>query len=261
MKPSHNAIPSRDHLGTEFPSEAAMCRAHGVPQGVFRRRRSKGMSLEDALTLPNAPQAVPCTGPDGKEYPSMSAMCRANGLARPTVSSRMEKYAGNPEKITAGSIFETEDHHGKKFRSVKAMLREYGVKPHAYYERIRAGYTKEQALTAAPRTLGYAAAHDFDGTEFPSVTHMCRHWRVLPNAVRARISRTGCAPEDALRHVVESTWPGKTACGHEIRKCVRWPWFLCAGPGGNVLLRADRLRDMLGYGRRSKGEDGNAEET
>lgn len=39
-----------DHLGNEFPSVRTMCGHYGIPENVFHQRRSKGLSMRDALS-------------------------------------------------------------------------------------------------------------------------------------------------------------------------------------------------------------------
>lgn len=41
-----------DHKGNEFPTIKAMCEFWGVNYHTYRDRRSKGVTLERALTLP-----------------------------------------------------------------------------------------------------------------------------------------------------------------------------------------------------------------
>lgn len=84
-----NINPCKDHLGKEYISTAAMCRAYNINQMTFRGRIKSGWNLEDALTSPPICETLkPCIAPDGKKYPSKAAMCRAYDMSYRVFSSR-----------------------------------------------------------------------------------------------------------------------------------------------------------------------------
>ena len=47
-----NAIKTKDHLGNEFPSKAAMCRHYGISPSTLSGRLKRGMTLAEALLTP-----------------------------------------------------------------------------------------------------------------------------------------------------------------------------------------------------------------
>lgn len=88
-----------------------------------------------------------------------------------------------PKGIPANDKFETKDHLGNTFASVSDMCRHYGIPNSTYNNRIRRGWTVEQALTTAngdvKRKYGYKKLwYDHLGNEFRSVREMAEAWGI-----------------------------------------------------------------------------------
>ena len=55
----------KDHLGKEYRSTAAMCRAYDIGLMTFRGRIKSGWQLKDALTVSTTRKTrQPCAAPD-----------------------------------------------------------------------------------------------------------------------------------------------------------------------------------------------------
>ena len=67
-----------DHKGNKYSSILKMCESYGINRSTYLQRIEKGLSVEDALTLPVETR---CIGPrvvhdhKGKTYASKKALC------------------------------------------------------------------------------------------------------------------------------------------------------------------------------------------
>lgn len=69
------------------------------------------------------------------------------------------------------------DHTGRRFPSVAAMCRAWGIPPVHYYNRRRRNWSLERALSV-PVGARHGGCHDHLGAWFPSQRAMCDHWGV-----------------------------------------------------------------------------------
>lgn len=76
------------------------------------------------------------------------------------------------------------DHLGRKFPSVAAMCRAWGISPVHYYNRRRLKWSLERALS-----VPVGACHDHLGAWFPSRRAMCDYWGVDRDVFDARRCR------------------------------------------------------------------------
>lgn len=84
-----------------------------------------------------------------------------------------------------------QDHTGKKFPSIRAMCRAWGVSAQTYATRRRRGHSLEQALAPIP------PVYDHLGNKFPSITAMCIKWSI-PREVYYGRREDGWSVERAL---------------------------------------------------------------
>lgn len=80
--------------GVRYASEKAMCRAFGIPNGTFQKRRRNGMTVEAALKTPVRDAHLVIFG---YEWPSAKAACAAFGLPYTTYRTRVGKHGMTPE--------------------------------------------------------------------------------------------------------------------------------------------------------------------
>lgn len=143
--------PRSDHDGKEFPSFGDMCAAYGRSAHTVRGRLSRGWTLEQALTV-------------------------SNEGTRPKVVRRKP----------------VQDHLGTWYGCVREMAEAWGITEKVYWSRKRiCKWPLEKILTTPVNELppNAVSVMDHTGQEFPSVSHMCRHWRVGLSTYRERRKR------------------------------------------------------------------------
>ena len=74
----------RDHLGNEYPSMSAMCRAYNIRPQTFSLRYDMGWTMEDCLFGKHITYA-------GKQFNSLHHLCRELGLKYSTVYKRIQQ--------------------------------------------------------------------------------------------------------------------------------------------------------------------------
>lgn len=155
--------PCKDHLGHEYRSENAMCKAHGVTRDTFIRRRASGMSLEDALSPATAEapgRGKPHEAYDhtGRKFQSLTDMCREYGVSKTTYRGRMalgwsiEKALTTPEGRNKKAVTSAD---GVATPSLRAMQGFYGLSR----DRRRQTFASKDAIMRA-------CAHDWQGRTF-----------------------------------------------------------------------------------------------
>lgn len=82
----------KDHLGVEWPSVKAMCKAYNLSATLFNERKNSGMSLEEALTTPLNLKYRKHEYVDhlGKHYKNQTAMCMAWDVPPTTYKTRIK---------------------------------------------------------------------------------------------------------------------------------------------------------------------------
>ena len=186
-------------------------------------------------------------GPDGKEYPSIREACRAFNKTEHPVYKRMRRGMTLAQAILdapdadAGSV----RYGSRDYPSLAALCSAHGLNYTTVYARIRSGRTLEGAI--AEGTSEKNRIRDPFGTGYRSERAMAENWHASRDVLSYRL-RNGAGVTAALSMAVGAKWPGTAAGPYTVMRQVEWPWFLCAGPDGDVVLRADRIRDMLEYG-------------
>lgn len=194
---------------------------------------------------------IRCEDHKGNVYGSRREMLAAYGISESTFSRR--KLAGMPlhdileapkrsGKRCSRSI-PCQDHKGNSYESKKDMLKAYGISRQVFHNRIKNGYTLQQALelptgSRSPVNPKTRAAHDDHepkyrdhlGNGFPSINAMCSYWHISPATYRSRV-KTGCGLEDALTKPIGAPAPpNNMACadhaGNKFKTvkemCKRW---------------------------------------
>lgn len=173
-----NEIPCADHLGREFPSVAAMCRAWGIPAVRYYNRRRRKWPLERALSVPAGTRHGGCHDHLGAWFPSQRAMCDHWGVDPDVFGTRryrkwsLERALTTPYHEPFLSAVDPET--GMAYRSAADMARACGITPLAMQVRIRKGLTG--AALVYPGSLRNVAARDHLGREFPSLAAMAAAW-------------------------------------------------------------------------------------
>ena len=142
----------KDHLGNIYPNQTALADAYGITRTQLRGRLKKGLTLEEALTLP-AQYNLIVEDYKGKKYKSLSDMAKAYNIEKGLLRTRIKKY-GNVEKAYERKQERGEctrvpckDHLGKEFASMTDMCKYWKIDFKKYRDRIKLGWTLEDALT------------------------------------------------------------------------------------------------------------------
>ena len=183
-----------DHLGNTYSSKAAMAQAYGMTFALLEKRLTKGMSLEEALTTPVMGWNRPVTDCFGQTFASISVAARFYGLNAENLAHKLRRgtsFAEVSRQLTGGSQkANITDHRGQSFQSLKAMAEHWGIKPLMYSDRIRNGWTKEEALTIPPggqrNGKNGKKCCDHEGHEFSSLRLMAEYWHISPKILSHR---------------------------------------------------------------------------
>lgn len=191
-----------DHLGNEYPSRNALCRAYNINVTTFKRRISDGLSLEEALTIP----VGVLTGDVykdhlGNEYPSKQAMCKAYNISIYTLKSRLTSGMSLGEALTTpimkGKGVSYKDHLGNSYPSREAMCKAYGIDIGVYWSRLSRGLGLEETLTTPIGKLNSSCCTDHLGNKYASVEEMCKAYNIKSSVYFNRVMR-GMSIKNAL---------------------------------------------------------------
>ena len=186
----------RDHLGREYPSISAMAREYGIDFSMLMNRLKAGLSLEDALTLPNFHTTKDHLG---NVYPSKKAMLEAYGIHKNTFDQRIAAGASLEDALTAkshalrkvdGQLKPKQDGKGNTYQNLKGMCDPLGISVSAYHTRKRFGIPIDHPNRIHP-------VKDHKGIEYPTLQAMLDAYKVSRGAYRGRKKR-GWTPEECL---------------------------------------------------------------
>lgn len=185
-----------DHTGRVFPTIKDMCEYWGIPRSTYNSRLRNGWTIEEALTdTGQCKRFIPCTDHTGRKFPSLNAMCRAWYVTSKTYNERRERGWTLEEALTGTGPYRAgtpcSDHAGREYTSITAMCDHWGISSSALSNRLRNGWTLEEALT------GKCSCTDHTGQTFPSQNAMCRAWGVNRHTFSERLAR-GWTLEQAL---------------------------------------------------------------
>lgn len=186
----------RDHLGQEYRSIREMTRAWKVTDCQYYKRRSRGWTLEKALTTPSG-----CYHPVrdhlGREYLSERDMARAWNVGYNAYLAR-RKYGWSIERALTEPVrgkYRFPDPAGAGMTDLYELSAATGVAPHTIYRRVREGKTPAEVEFAG--NLRRIPSRDHLGRDFPSLRKMAVYWAVEYQTLLARLKR-GWDVEKAL---------------------------------------------------------------
>lgn len=151
--------PVYDHLHNEYPSIRAMCKAYGVRESTFSKRRSRGRSLQESLmperlVRKDAKPKVACKNtricydPSGREFPNRSEMCKFWHMDYFIYQARISRgWDEQKALITPVKPHMCCDHLGNQFSTAKEMCKHWGVSYTTFISRRSRGWSIERALT------------------------------------------------------------------------------------------------------------------
>lgn len=86
------------------------------------------------------------------------------------------------------------------------MCEAWGISYSTYSSRLEAGRSQQEALTGAKQASHGKPCQDHEGNTFPSVSAMCRAWKISLSIFQGRIRR-GLTLEEALTAPVKKNPP------------------------------------------------------
>lgn len=170
----------KDHIGNEYPSVKAMYEAWGLDAGTYYCRIKAGRTLEETLTgkgskPPRGRREASCkpiTDHIGRKFFSEKEMCKAwnidysNYKCRRAAGWNLQKILETPvkryikkhRKATKDSNTPLKhrkkyymDHLRKRYKTEKEMCAAWNISWYTYRTRIKAGWSKRDALTTPAR--------------------------------------------------------------------------------------------------------------
>lgn len=182
---SLNKTVFKDHLGNKFPTKKAMALYYGITPVVLAKRRSRGWSLEKSLTTPVNPQLPEVKDHLGNTFIGKKELYRHYNVV-PRIAEKLLAAGFSLEDVLTKKedVYNTgrvqKDHLGRTFIGLKSMCEHYGITTSAYYQRLRAGWTLEEALTTpiGDHTKKGIPCKDHLGNNFSSIGDMIKHYGI-----------------------------------------------------------------------------------
>ena len=189
-----------------------MCAYYNKPTNTVTNRLNRNWTLEQALTIPNETQKHKInhkkiwTDHLGNTYTSLSEMCKHYNIPQKTVMGRIhnckwsiEKALTTPVQTIPGNSKAVTDHLGNKFESTSELCRFYNIKLSMYKERLKLGWTVEQAITTPAKNMKIVKKECTDhlGNKFTSLNEMCKAYNLTRYCYSSRL-KLGWTQEKAL---------------------------------------------------------------
>jgi hypothetical protein len=212
--------------GVRYPSISAAARAFGMDHSVVISRLREGWPLRRALTVKprSRGQGITVTI-RGCEYPSLWAACKALG-APYSASTRRLKQGWDPERAVSAPVGERggpaknsgKRLHaaGKRYPSITAAAKAIGVDPSVVRERIRAGWTPSEALSAPVRATLTGRPVTVAGRRYPSIAAAARAHGLTSRLAQDRVYK-GWALRDAVTVPAGEAYPAIPVTFHGRR--------------------------------------------
>ena len=160
-----------DHLGNQFKSVSAMTRHYGIPRPTYTSRIKLGWSVEEALTVPVLKEGgnykpnnslVGIEDHLGNKFNNKTQMAKYWGISSAQLHNRLSSGLSLEEALTKPTSSrgkykkrEVVDHKGNSYRSVAQMARSYGISSITLHERLKRGWSVDEALTTPVDTSNY----------------------------------------------------------------------------------------------------------
>ena len=201
----HNARPVTVG-GVRYPSICAAARAFKINHSVVISRLHQGWDLLRALTIkPRSRGQGVAVRVGGREYPSLVAACRALGVSYSTVMRRRELGWDLERALAAPARKRDAAQRSSKrtgvaqtqYTSVAKAAQASGVDPGVARERIRRGWSPEEALSTPVPENARGKSVTILGERYPSIAAAARAHGLTRGIVQNRISQ-GWTLSDAV---------------------------------------------------------------
>lgn len=190
--------------GKTYPNFNSACRAHNVSESAVRSRLESGWSIDAAFGISGSPTRIANNAKeitvDRVTYPSLAAAAEhflqnPSAVARRLSSGWTEEQAVGltppPLHVVSGVSIEV---HGTHFVSVAAACKKYDVDAQLAADRIRKGWSPEQALGLTPQPKRPSVNGDeieVAGKVYPSRAMAAKALNLDPRLVHKRLKTYG----------------------------------------------------------------------
>ena len=195
VRNSKRKKPCKDHKGNDYPSILAMCQAYNLsPPLFYHRQKALNWSLEDCLTTP-----VDTYKTNG-DHKDLKALCQEHGLTLPQYRARLKNPNWTKEDAltqpkSARPHQNVTDHLGNTYPTLTAMCQHYNLRLDTYRNRLKKGFSKEEALTY--KLYQTKVITDHKGNPFASRQDMAEHYGIDITTFSHRLKK-GMTLEEAL---------------------------------------------------------------
>ena len=168
--------------GKLYANVDLMCEAYGISKTQYMTNVRNGLSMKRALTEMTAPMKRP-RDHKGREFASINAMCRHYGITKTTLRARLElgwtlkRILETPQDMTRR--IECVDHEGRRFPTLKAMLKYHGISyTNFIHRRDKLKLPLDQCLSH--ENMHIRRVKDHYGNEFACLQDMQEYWSAKP---------------------------------------------------------------------------------
>jgi hypothetical protein len=189
----------KDHLGNPYNTLQDMCDYWKIKPNAYRARRKRGLSIEEALTIP---LRCSCVDHLGKKFDSAKDMCEYWGVREKTYHDRKQRGL-SLEQCLSSEVLPREykqditDHEDRVFKTQKDMCEYWGVREKTYHDRKSKGWPLKECLSKENTQNSGDLILDHLGKKFDSVKEMCDYWGVTYSTYTGRI-KANYTQEEAL---------------------------------------------------------------
>ena len=211
-----------DHLGNHFKSVSAMVRHYGISRPTYISRVNAGWTVEEALTVPILKEGgnykpnnslVGIEDHLGNKFNNKVQMAKHWGISSAQLYNRLSSGMSLAEALTKPTTArgkykkrEVADHKGNSYRSVAQMARSYGIASITLHERLKRGWSVEEALTTPVDTSSYRKSkkitnvkvQDHLGNWYDSYYALAKAYDLSFSTLYGRVIKLGWSIEKAL---------------------------------------------------------------
>lgn len=211
-----------DHLGNNFKSVSAMAKHYGISRPTYVSRINLGWTVEEALTVPILKEGgnyKPNNSLEGVEdhlgnkFNNKVQMAKYWGISSAQLYSRLSSGMSLAEALTKPTTSrgkykkrEVVDHKGNSYHSVAQMARSYGISSITLHERLKRGWSVEEALTTPVDTSSYRKSkkitnvkvQDHLGNWYDSYYALAKAYDLSFSTLYGRVIKLGWSIEKAL---------------------------------------------------------------